>query len=72
MEEFCTMLKCLEEKSGLKEVDYCKKLGMPRSTYRDWKYGQVPLTLRYLFKIAMFHRISLDSLFQPKKFEGEL
>lgn len=59
MDDFCKILSQLETQSGLTEAEYCKKLGIPRSTYRDWKYGQVPKSIQYLFQIIQFHSLPI-------------
>ena len=72
METFCKMLDQLQGQTGLSEEDYCKKLGIPRSTYRSWKYGQVPQAIVNLIKISKFHSVSIDLLIKGENSEEKL
>ena len=62
MEKLARILRELEEHSGLPEIAYCRKLGIPRTTYRTWKYGGIPKNFMQFLEIIKFHKISFDNL----------
>lgn len=59
-------LKELRKPLNLTQEELAKRLGIPRVNYTRYERGQVRTDYETVIKIANFHDISLDGLFDRK------
>ena len=61
-------LKDLRKANGLTQEDLSSKLGLSRVNYTRYETGKVRPDYETLIKIADFYDVSLDEIFDRKKF----
>ena len=52
----------LRDKKGLRDIDVAKAIGIPQTTFSEWKKGKAVPKVPKLLKIADFFGITLDEL----------
>lgn len=55
-------MKDIREEKKLKQREIAEILGVDRSTYAGWETGKDTITLRKLFKLSNYYKISIDYL----------
>ena len=61
-------LKQLRKSEGLTQAEIAKKLNLSRVNYTRYENGKVRPDYETIIKIADYYDISLDELFERKKF----
>jgi transcriptional regulator with XRE-family HTH domain len=55
----------LLKQKNLKQIDLTNYLGIPKTSYTDWKSGRTKSYQKYLSQIAAFFNVSADYLVDP-------
>lgn len=62
MSGFSEQLKTCREKSGLRQEDVARRLGIVYRTYRRYESGETEPTISVAVRLADFFQLSLDDL----------
>ena len=61
---FIKRLKELRKSMSLTQSEVAKQLGVPKSTYANWKQGRTEPSIKDIFNLIKFFEISANDLFE--------